>query len=73
MHHFFSHQDHGLSRQFAIFPILARIEQRAELADLVLKGQQLIGDAFRRSPDDQFVADRFQRDVIIRLIASGLE
>ena len=47
-----------LAPELAIFPVLAGIKQRAEIADLLLKSQQLIGDIVRRAINDQPVADR---------------
>src|SRR5207245_594020 len=72
-HDLFGHQDHRLASEFAILPILAGIEQCAERSSLLLKSQQLIRCAFRRAMNDQLFADRLQRHLVVRLIATRLE
>src|SRR5580704_14314865 len=72
-HNLFGHQDHGLASQFAVLPVFAGIKQRAEFTHLILKSQKLIGDALWRAVDDQALADRFQGDLIVRLVTPRLE
>src|SRR6202790_5214110 len=43
-HDFFGHQNHRLASQLGVLPVLAGIEQRAELADLLLESQPLVGN-----------------------------
>src|SRR6266508_5850670 len=68
-HDLFGHQDHRLASEFAVLPILAGIEQCSERPGLLLKSQQLICHALRRAMNDQLVADRLQRHLVIGLIA----
>src|SRR2546425_4152978 len=72
-HDSFSHHNHGLPSELAILPVLAGIQERTELADLVLKSEQLIRNALWRSTDDQLVADRLHRYFIVRLVAARFE
>src|SRR6266566_4534289 len=60
-HDSFSHHNHGLPSELAIFPVLAGIQERTELANLVLKSEQLIRNALWRSTDDQLVAARLEQ------------
>ncbi len=62
-----------MAPEFAILPVLAGIEQRAEGAGLLLKSQQLICHAVRRAINDKLVADLFQRHLVVRLVATCLE
>src|SRR6185312_7880929 len=72
-HDLFGHQDHRLAAQLSILPVLACIQQRTELANLTLESQYLVGNVFRRAEYDQPLADRLQRDLIVGLVAMGLE
>jgi hypothetical protein len=71
--HLLGHQDHRTTPEIAIRPILARIEQRAEASDLGLEGEQLVGDTRRRPMDDQAITNELESDLVVRLVAVGLE
>src|SRR3979411_2607069 len=69
----FRHQDHRLASEFAILPVLSGIEQRAERSSFLLKSQQLICHTVRCAMNDQLIADRLERYLLVRLIAAGPE
>ena len=56
-----------------IAPVLAGVEERAEVADMLAEFQDLVGDLVRRAVDDQIVADAVERDFVVGLVAAGLE
>src|SRR5438270_13987729 len=72
-HDLFGRQNHRLAAEVAVLPVLAGIEQRAERSGFFLESQQLICHAVRRAMNDEAVADRLKRYLLIRLITSGLE
>ena len=69
----FRPQDHRTATKVTVLPVFGRVKQRAEGADLLLEGKDLIGDAIGSAVDDQFFADRLELDLVVRLVAAGLE
>src|SRR5712672_3231086 len=71
--HLFGQQGHRALGQFWIAPILAGIEQRAEVTDLLAEFQNLVGNLARRTMDDQIVANAVERHFAVGLVAPRLE
>src|SRR5260370_41405125 len=71
--HLLGHQDLRAAAALAVEPILAGIEQRPELADLLAESQDLVDDLVGRSGDDEAVANRIDRQLGVRLITAHLE
>src|SRR5262249_23168412 len=72
-HHLLGEQGHGAPGERYVTPVLAGIEQRAEIADLLAEFQDLVGDLVGRAVDDQLVADAVERHLAVRLVAPRLE
>src|SRR5436190_16128953 len=71
--HLLGQQRHRALGKLGVAPVLAGVEQRAEVADLLTKFQDLVGDLAGRTPDDQLVADAIQRHLVVGLVAPRLE
>jgi hypothetical protein len=72
-HHLLRQQGHRALAQRRIAPVLAGVEQRAEVADALAEFQNLVGDLVRRAVDDQLVADFVERDLLVGLVEPRLE
>ena len=69
-HHFFGHQFHRSPRQRRIGPVHAAIEQRAEIADLLVQRQNAVDDAIDAAANDEIVENVIERHVVVRHVRS---
>ena len=72
-HDLLGHQLHRAPRERLVHPVVAGVEQRAEVADLLAERQDLVGDRVRRAVDHQLVDDGREIERIVRLVRRGLE
>src|SRR5436305_4718351 len=71
--HLFGEQDHVAAAELAILPVFAGEQERPEVADLLAKREDLVGDAVGRAPEDELLANRIERHVFVVLLRVGLE
>src|SRR5258708_2183296 len=72
-HHLLGEQGHRALGQHRVAPILAGIEQRAEVADVLAEFEDLVRDLLGRTIDDQVPADAVEADFAVRLVSPRLE
>ena len=72
-HDLLRHQLHRAPPEPLVRPIVAGIEERAEIADLLAEGEQIVDDLVGSAPDHDLIDDRLRRDRRIGGALVGLE